>query len=213
MPNDATFIMGWAPGGQNTVMPADVGMELGGPDDYYILQMHYWNVTGHTDAFDQSGVAICATETPRAQTAGVLWLGSPRIAIPPRASDYDVENECPSVVTSRLTEPLHLLSSSPHMHEYGSRFITEIRRGGDSGRAETLVELDPWDFNNQTTYPHPDVVLQPGDSLYTRCTYDNPTDSTVTFGERTEDEMCFNFVTAYPMRALGGVDRRVCLAF
>jgi hypothetical protein len=99
------------------------------------------------------------------------------------------------------------------MHELGTRFVTEIRRGGDSGPAETLVEVDPWDFDGQTTYPHEGVVLEPGDAIVTRCTYDNPHDYTVTYGEDTEDEMCFNFLTVYPLDALPGGEREVCLLF
>jgi len=213
MPTDSTFVMGWAPGGGNVVMPADVGMELGGPTDYYILQLHYWNVAGHTDATDASGVAICATDTPRAQEAGVMWLGSANIDIPPRTSGHVVTNTCPPGLTRLLTAPLNLLASGPHMHERGTHFITEIHPGGDRTRAETLVEVDPWDFNTQTAYPHPGRVLNPGDAIETRCTYDNPTDSRVTFGERTEDEMCFNFVTVYPLSAFPTDERRACLIF
>ena len=73
-----------------------------------------------------------------------------------------------------------------------------------------LVSVDPWDFDNQTSYRHePPVQINPGDTLRTRCTYDNPTDSIVTFGERTEDEMCFNFALVYPIDALG--TQRLCL--
>jgi hypothetical protein len=208
MPSDAEFVMGWAPGGPNAIMPPDVGMELGDPGDSFILQVHYWNTAGYTDAFDRSGVAICATDTPREHEAGILWLGTPAISIPPRSTDVTVTGTCPSYITSLLPEPLHLLASGPHMHQLGTHFITELRRGGSASASETLVEVAPWDFNNQTTYWHPDVVLQPGDSLVTRCTYDNPGDNTVSFGERTEDEMCFNFVTAYPTSAFVGGERR-----
>jgi hypothetical protein len=41
----------------------------------------------------------------------------------------------------------------------------------------------------------------PGDVLTTTCTYDNPSTSTVTFGEGTRDEMCFDFITVYPYGA------------
>jgi hypothetical protein len=213
MPSDATFVTGWAPGGGNYVMPDDVGLELGRPDDYYILQIHYWNAAGLTDSVDRSGVAICATESPRANEAGVLWLGTPRISIPPRSSDVTITNNCPGTLTSLLTAPLEVLSAGPHMHQLGSRFITEIHPGGDRGRAVTMVEVDPWDFDNQTSYPVTGMVINPGDAIETRCTYDNTTDSTVTFGERTEDEMCFNFITVYPLSALPTDERRACLAF
>ncbi|RLB50398.1 MAG: hypothetical protein DRJ42_18930 [Deltaproteobacteria bacterium] len=213
MPNDAAFVMGWAPGGTNTVMPADVGLELGGPDDYYLLQIHYWNVAGLTDSTDASGVAICAADTPRENEAGVLWLGSPRIDIPARATDHVVENVCPPLLTNQLLGPLTVMSSFPHMHQLGTKFITEIHPSGDASRAETLVEIERWDFNNQTSYPHVGRTLNPGDAIATRCTYDNPSDTTVSFGERTEDEMCFNFLTVYPLSNFPSAERRACLIF
>jgi hypothetical protein len=47
-----------------------------------------------------------------------------------------------------------------------------------------------------------DVLLNPGDVLATDCHYSNDSDGTVTFGEKTENEMCFNFVTVWPTSAL-----------
>ena len=57
---------------------------------------------GITDARDRSGVQICATDTPRAAEAGVLWLGSVAIDIPPRTSGVTVTGSCPSALTSTL---------------------------------------------------------------------------------------------------------------
>jgi hypothetical protein len=45
-------------------------------------------------------------------------------------------------------------------------------------------------------------MVMPGDTLTTTCVYNNTTDNTVTFGENTENEMCFNFVTAWPLNQL-----------
>jgi len=45
-------------------------------------------------------------------------------------------------------------------------------------------------------------VLNPGDTVITTCIYDNTTDRAVTFGENTQNEMCFNFATYYPMNGL-----------
>ena len=206
MPLDATFLMGWAPGGGVEVMPDDVGVELRtAADEWLILQVHYWNVPGYTDARDRSGVSICTTDTPRENTAGVLTMGALGIFLPPRSRDVQAAGNCS---TGSFDEPIHVLSSGPHMHELGTAFTTEIERRG--GSTEMLVAVDPWDFNAQTTYWHrPAVRIDPGDTLRTTCTYDNMTDSLVTFGEDTEDEMCFNFALVYPIGAVGG--QRLCL--
>jgi hypothetical protein len=198
MPFDATFVTGWAPGGDNFVMPEGVGLELAGPDEWLILQVHYNNTAGHTDAIDRSGVAICAIDEPRPQTAGILWLGSVLIGVPPNTTGYEVSGTC---TTDAWPEPLHIMASSPHMHETGSAFRTEIQRA--SGGAEMLVDVEHFSFADQKDYPHdPVVTIQPGDTLTTTCVYDNESPNWVLFGESTSDEMCFNFATAYPIDSL-----------
>lgn len=210
MPSDAQFVAGWAPGGENYVLPDDVALELGGPDTYFILNMHYNNSAHHADAIDKSGLAMCTIDTPREQTAGMLWLGTVNIAIPPKAVDYSVSGDCPSWASSYLTQPVYALTSFPHMHKLGKSFRTDIMRGGENGPIETLIDVPAFDFQTQLHYMHePAVEIRPGDALRTTCTYDNPSDQTVYVGEQTEDEMCFNFVTVYPIDLLG--EYRQCL--
>ena len=40
--------------------------------------------------------------------------------------------------------------------------------------------------------------------MRTRCTWGNPTDRAVNFGENTEDEMCFDFLMLYPIDVFAG---------
>jgi hypothetical protein len=205
MPQDATFVAGWAPGGVNFVLPDDVGLELGGPADYFILQMHYHNSAGHADAVDASGVAFCTTDTPREHDAGIFTLGTVAINVPPFASGYQATGTCPSWASAFLPEPVHVIASFPHMHELGRRFRTDVFRGADNGPLENLVEVDTWVFDNQRYYPKdPSMTIYPGDAIRTTCTYDNPTSNSVGFGERTEDEMCFNFVMLWPISLFEG---------
>lgn len=212
MPADATFVSGWAPGGTNFELPDDVGLELGGPDDFYILQMHYHNTAHHADSVDRSGVAFCTIEEPREKTAGIITLGDVTLDIPAGATDHVESGTCPSWVTSYLTEPLHVIASFPHMHGLGRSFRTEILRGGSESAVESLVDVPVFNFENQAFYPHsPAVQVHAGDAVRTTCTFDNPGPSNVHFGEATEDEMCFNFVMAYPIEAVG--DDRQCGLF
>ena len=43
-----------------------------------------------------------------------------------------------------------------------------------------------------------DTVIQGGDTVSTRCAWNNPSATPVHFGENTEDEMCFSFEIYYP---------------
>ena len=194
---DAPMIMGWAPGTPNFIMPDEAGLELPGPGEKIILQIHYNNSAGHTDAIDSSGVAMCTTEEPREHAAGTLWLGSLQIDVP-AGGTQDVVSDCD---TSRLDEPVHMLLSWPHMHELGSAISTELIRANGAG-SEMLADVPAWNFYNQVYYPHlPAVVIEPGDILRTTCSYDNTTGQTVNFGEGTGDEMCFDFSIVYPITA------------
>lgn len=211
MPEDAKFLMGWAPGADNWVMPDDIGAELPGSDEWLILQIHYWNTVGYENVSDRSGIALCTTDTPRTYEAGIVWLGSTDIYLPPHSSNVTVTGECSSSRTAILPQSLYILGTGPHMHQLGQRITTTILRGGDEDQAETLIDIEHWDFNSQAMYRlSPPAEIHPGDSLITRCVYDNPGDQAVAIGERTEDEMCFNFLMVYPIN--GATDEsRYCL--
>lgn len=211
MPLDATFVTGWAPGGTNRVMPADVGMKLPGKEKWLILQLHYWNVAGYADSKDASGVSMCIEKTPRKNTAVVSTLGSLAINVPAKSMGVEASGEC----TPATTEPVYILSSSPHMHGRGRALRTDLWRGGDPTKSESIVKVDNFDFNAQASYPlDKPIVVNPGDKLKTTCVYDNPTSTPAFFGEKTEDEMCFNFVFAYPESGLAnaaGAAARRCI--
>ena len=86
-------------------------------------------------------------------------------------------------------------------------------RGGAATQSDALLEVPDYTFDTQVSRPSTMLVM-PGDRLVTRCRYDNPSNSTVFFGPRTEDEMCFDFVVAWPAGALSnaaGAASRRCI--
>lgn len=89
------------------------------------------------------------------------------------------------------------------MHLHGTSIEMRIFPGGNRAQtASAMVTVPAWDFRSQTTYEAaPDTVVNPGDVLMTTCKYQNPGDAFIYFGERTEDEMCFDFVLAWPLDA------------
>lgn len=197
----ADFVAGWAPGGHNMTMPDDVGLELAEAGDWFTLQIHYNNSAGYADAIDNSGVSFCALDTPRPQTAGILSVGTMGINIPPNATAHDEVGTC-GFLNTWLWPDLHILGASPHMHEYGRAFSTELIRTGNMG-SEMVTDVPNFTFENQGMYLNdPEIIVHPGDTLRTTCTYDNPNSFPVGFGEGTGDEMCFNFMLVYPIQDL-----------
>jgi hypothetical protein len=180
------------------VMPPDVGLELPDPGTWLTLEIHYNNRAGYLDARDRSGIAMCTTDTPRPKVAGVITLGTVGIAIPVGATDHKVESTIPGNLTALLPEPLHVLWASPHMHLTGKSLRTDIIRAGVT---VPLVDVPVWDFGNQRAIAldPATTLIMPGDEVHTVCKYNNQTGAVVRFGEKTDNEMCFNFLVAYPI--------------
>ncbi|MET0287226.1 MAG: hypothetical protein ABW352_22265 [Polyangiales bacterium] len=195
------FVNGWAPGGKTSVFEGDIGLQMPTKSQTFQLEVHYNNPTNLTDIKDRSGVKVCATKNLRKNEAATFWLGSVFISLPP-GQETKVTDTC--TVPNPGKGPTHILSVSPHMHQLGTHMKTTVKRA-QGGKVETLTDR-PFDFRDQGDYAS-DVVIQPGDQLTTTCTYKNTSTKNVGFGEGTGDEMCFNFVTAYPVDGLGAGNR------
>jgi hypothetical protein len=194
--SNGAFVAGWAPGGRTTNLPPDVGLQMpSGSSATLALEIHYNNLASYTDALDASGVEFCTTKTFRPNTAAVHWLGSNAISVLPHQTK-DVVSTCDPT----STQPVHVLAESPHMHQTGVHAKLVLNR--KSGTQEVLHDK-PFAFADQQSYPL-DVIVNDGDTLTTTCTFNNTTDGLVVFGPNTENEMCYNFVTAYPAGGLSG---------
>jgi hypothetical protein len=192
----AYLLAGWAMGAGPVTMPPTVGLQMPtGPTAGLILEIHYYNPEGH-DVVDRAGVKFCTVpKSTRPNTAAVHFTGSEGICLEPYSSKEVVG---PCIPRSDKREDIHIFNVWPHMHKFGTRMKIDILRA--NGTVEPLHD-EPFDFNSQIGYPK-DVVLKPGDRLQTHCYYQNTSAERVHFGERTQDEMCFGFVSAWPMGAL-----------
>ncbi len=182
---------GWAPGGGGGIFESDVGLRLGYP--YLQLQLHY-NNTLYNDAADASGIELCLTKEPRPNIAGVITLGTDNVSIPPGGQNVTNGSVCRNL--SKTGRPITIIGTSPHMHQIGSHFVTQHAGNPD------LINIPDgkWVFDQQIQYPVlPRRVVQPNQALTTRCSYDNPSFAPVGFGTATTAEMCYNFITAYPI--------------
>jgi len=199
-----TFLSGWAPGGTGSPpLPTDVGMYMPRGAGSLVLDMHYFNVVGGSTQSDRSGVEVCVLKKPnfRAHTASVFRefgsIGGSDLVLAPAGSLRHTET---GSCTVKTTEPVHLLSISPHAHTYAVHMKFTVKKA--NGREITLYD-QPFSFDAQGNHALPEpLVLETGDKVITACTYDNETGKNVRFGESTKDEMCFNFAGFYPMGAL-----------
>jgi hypothetical protein len=173
----STLVAAWGPGTGDMIMPDDVAMLL--PASGYTLEVHY-NGSGN----DTSGLQVCYDREPRKNTAAMHWLGTSNI----------LGTMASNVCRPTNTEPIYTLKHWPHMHLSGQRLTTVITRA--TGEVETWFD-EPFDFQNQKLWDT-DVVINPGDTIETTCTYSRPAIG----GEGTNQEMCYDVVLAYPAGTL-----------
>lgn len=174
-------------------MPAGVGLALPPPGSGHglLLEVHYFNSGEPTT--DASGAEVCTARTPQPHVADLSELGANVFALPP-GQRYDLPTSCmPS-----FNGEIHVFRSFPHMHARGVGLDTRIDHA--DGSSNVLLDV-PFDFNDQRVYETP-AVIRAGDNLITTCHYVNDTDHVIWSGFGTGDEMCINFVYAWPAGAL-----------
>jgi hypothetical protein len=186
------FLNGWAPGKPERILPTNIGVFMPASGTLK-MTFHYYNKSAiSTIERDSSGVEVCVTRKFRANTAFTYPFTASASA--PAGRTVSNENSC----TVQATEDIHLVTSGPHMHRLGIAAKFEILRA--NGLRETITN-QPFDFEQQTDELI-DVVVRNGDKVSVTCTYKNDTKANVSFGQNTDQEMCFNFALYYPMCAM-----------
>ncbi|MFO0679834.1 MAG: peptidylglycine alpha-amidating monooxygenase [Polyangiaceae bacterium] len=186
------MIYAWAPGGQALELPGEAGFPLEGTE-HFLVQIHYNNVLALEGQTDSSGVDLCTTSTLRTYDADVAAFGSANFTIPARAS---LSLDCDYTIPEGL-DGAHVFAAMPHMHQLGKSMRTVHRATGDASADVDLGHSDAWNFETQA-WSAVGTTLRKGDVVSTRCVWDNPRETPVSFGEDTDEEMCFSFAMYYP---------------
>jgi len=198
------FLAGWAPGDDaRPPFPKDVGMEMPSGRGAFTLDMHYNSLQEKATAMDASGVDVCVLKgahlRPKiaAVTGSFSTIGPGGVLAPAGAKNAPVTGVCN--VTAR--EPIHLLTAAPHAHTYARHMKFTVTK---KDKTEIVMHDADFAFGEQGTYPLAggELILETGDVVRTSCYYTNETSRSVSFGESTTSEMCFNFALYYPKGAL-----------
>jgi hypothetical protein len=113
----------------------------------------------------------------------------------------------PSQVTScvrTVTQPTTIRGVAGHMHLLGRSIKVEVNPG--TPRAQTVLDIPVWDFDNQGSKPIKPVTLKVGDTVKVTCkhvqwlrdklpAFAGQPDRYVVWGEGTQDEMCLGILT------------------
>jgi hypothetical protein len=185
--NAVDWLGAWAPGGGYNAFPEGVGVKMD-PGSKVILQMHY-NLEGvEPGEEDRTEMHLELADDVERNSwiqpwADPSWLNSEAMEIP--AGTEGVTHSFRYALPTTLT----LYSSNVHMHKLGVSGRMYIDRG--DGDEECLVDIPRYDFNWQRAYGFVEPkVVNAGDEVVVECTWDNPGDQDVFWGEGTGDEMC-----------------------
>ncbi|KRF00040.1 hypothetical protein ASG88_11595 [Nocardioides sp. Soil777] len=105
--------------------------------------------------------------------------------------------------TRTVHEPMTIHASGGHMHLLGREISVVTNPGTD--RAETVLDIPVWDFDDQGARDIEPVSLQPGDTVEVTCkhvqwlrdelpSFEGQPDRYVVWGEGTTDEMCLGML-------------------
>jgi len=187
----------WAPGGDAMMLPPQAGFPEEGIS-HWVMQVHYSNLGGLTGQVDASGYDLCTTDQLRRYDAGILATGTTDLLIPPRsATDTTCFYNWGAGATGdfRTEHPsIHVFGVMPHMHKLGTSM--SVHRLAPGLPRRTLID-SKFEFGSQSTY-QVDAVVGQLDQIQTRCSWKNSGDQPVSWGEETNAEMCFAFLSYYP---------------
>ena len=145
-----------------------------------LLQLHLLN-TGDQMIKQQVEVRMHKSSSPNPTPVSPWAIGSSEINLAARQAGQ-AQNVC------TLSDPVELVAVFPHMHRLGKKIQVEVGKSTDS--MKMLYARNPYDFDDQHM-EKTHISLQADDVLRVTCDYMNTGDKTVTFGESTNDEMCF----------------------
>jgi hypothetical protein len=186
---DAEWLGAWAPGGgERGEFPNGTGIRMR-EGSKVVLQVHYNNRSGDTQP-DLTRMEVMVSDEVESPAyiqpwADPEWLDGTGMDIP---ANTDGTSHSFALTNSWGDFKVH--TASLHMHQLGRSATLKVADGGNGGDT-CLLTIDDWDFNWQNTYVLAEpVTVKKGDTLSVSCTWDNPTDEDVNWGEGTGDEMC-----------------------
>jgi hypothetical protein len=192
----SALLSGWAPGNQSIPLGTDIGLlTIAGPNSRFGIELHYNTTSNPANRKDRSGARICATKKLRPKEASVHWLGTQAIVSLGLGGKFDAGGGC------TVKKESHIIAHSPHMHTQGRYMKTIVtKKGGE----KVKITDQAFEFLDQQIFPVDsptgEIVVAPGDTIQTTCTFDGS--KVFSFGPNTDQEMCYNFVVAWPAGSL-----------
>jgi hypothetical protein len=177
--------------------PDGVGIKIAAGQQIH-LNLHLYNA-GDEPLSAESAIWVKAQSTPPATLAEMVFAGKFLFTISGTPMNQTPK---PQIVEGGCTvnSPYSLFAVWPHMHKLAKHQKVELIRNNVS----TVLHDKPFDFAEQNYYlQSPVVEVQTGDKIRVMCTFLNPSTSNVTFGDSSDQEMCFSGLYRYPAKNSG----------
>jgi hypothetical protein len=172
--------------------PDGVGIKIAAGEQL-LLNLHLYNASD-TPLSGESVLLVKSQPTPPPILAENVFAGRFFFTVP--------SNDMPVPVTGGCTAqaPYTLFAVWPHMHRLGRNSKLELVHAG----VTTVLHDQAFSFLEQHYYrKDPMIQVAAGDQIKVTCTFQNNTGTDVTFGESTDDEMCFTGLYRYPATDAG----------
>ncbi|MDP2307100.1 MAG: hypothetical protein Q8P18_13835 [Pseudomonadota bacterium] len=178
----------WAPGGGTATFPAGSGIRVE-PGSVVALQMHYNVANGGGDDLTSVDFQLADAVEHSADLqpwTDIAWVLGGGMDIP---AHTDGVTHTFAYTATEDDGSFFLHSSALHMHTRGKSASLVIQRAGEED--ECLLAVEQYDFDWQRSYYFDaPATVNPGDTVLLTCTWDNPGDDDLDWGEGTGDEMC-----------------------
>lgn len=181
--NGENMIYGSGVGTNTMDLPPGVAVKVAA-GEALLLNLHLFNSDPSTIS-GTSGIEVLTMEPEDvAFEAEAVLAGTFSITLPPQ-SEGSAAGSC------HIPNDVTLFGVGPHMHQLGTHMTVSV--GGE------VLHDEPYSFDDQRFYPlSPSYALHAGDSVTVACNYDNHTNDTVTWGDSSNQEMCFASLFVYP---------------
>jgi hypothetical protein len=186
--NGPRMIYGSGVGSPTFTFPDGVAVKLNA-GDRILLNLHLYNATDG-QLSGTSGTYVQTIDAAQVQNEAQMVLMGPTASLNVPVGGSTQSGSC------SIQHNIHVFSVAPHMHKLGIHWKSVATKSGQ----QIVLEDRDYSFDNQIFYMHtsPTIDLAPNDKITTFCTYNNNTGHTVTFGESTNNEMCFSSTYYYP---------------
>ncbi|BFZ05653.1 hypothetical protein BsWGS_08693 [Bradybaena similaris] len=202
-----SLIGAWTVGSNGECAHPEMGFRVG-PGGYktVAIQIHWNNPAQKPGIVDNSGLRIHLTSKMRKNDAGMLVVGQQFLQMETNeqgSADLTFSATCPERCTKVMfNTSIYITSAVNHMHYLGKSQTIRVYK--NNSHISTITNQDNYNYDSPVinTYTEP-IRINPGDELRTTCVYKRtPTPNPVCWGESTSDEMCFGFITYFPVQNL-----------